>query len=184
MSDKPKGFWASLQGILTGIAALITAITGLYIAINNTLPEDDTDKKEPKIDLPKNDERGSIGQTEIPKMNGMVSIDPSVIIEKEEKLHNALPDTSIDSLVDCKQFTTVNTVSTLMSWSDYHQNKIVAAKGSKTDSATRACYKTIDYRGMAHCKEPNNMAIRQSLFETLTLCRVLDIEWTDVKQEQ
>ncbi len=30
MSDKPKAFWASLQGILTGFAALITAITGLY----------------------------------------------------------------------------------------------------------------------------------------------------------
>ena len=35
MSDDKKGksFWTSLPGILTGVAALIAAVTGLYIAI-------------------------------------------------------------------------------------------------------------------------------------------------------
>lgn len=31
---KKKSFWTSLSGILTGVAAIITAVTGLYIAIN------------------------------------------------------------------------------------------------------------------------------------------------------
>lgn len=32
MPNKQKSFWASLPGILTGVAAIITAITGLYLA--------------------------------------------------------------------------------------------------------------------------------------------------------
>jgi hypothetical protein len=32
MSEERKSFWATLPGILTGMAAVITAITGLYIA--------------------------------------------------------------------------------------------------------------------------------------------------------
>lgn len=38
MADKAKGFWSSIPGILTGIAAVITATTGLYIAINGNGP--------------------------------------------------------------------------------------------------------------------------------------------------
>ena len=41
MSEKDKGsFWNSVPGILTGIAAIITAITGLYIALNNNGTQD------------------------------------------------------------------------------------------------------------------------------------------------
>ena len=39
----------------------------------------------------------------------------------------------------------------------------------------------IDYRGMAHCKEPNNLGVRQALHETLSLCRAAGIEWTDIE---
>lgn len=33
MSEKKKSFWRSLPGVLTALAAIITAITGLYLAI-------------------------------------------------------------------------------------------------------------------------------------------------------
>ena len=34
MSDEKKSFWTTLPGIFTGIAAVITASTGLYLALN------------------------------------------------------------------------------------------------------------------------------------------------------
>ncbi|MCI5227011.1 MAG: hypothetical protein D3918_10240 [Candidatus Electrothrix sp. AX2] len=34
MMNKEQSFWTTLPGILTGIAALITAMTGLYLALN------------------------------------------------------------------------------------------------------------------------------------------------------
>lgn len=34
MPEKKKSFWQTLPGILTGIAAVITAITGLYLVIS------------------------------------------------------------------------------------------------------------------------------------------------------
>ncbi|NJD60656.1 MAG: hypothetical protein FIA98_14780 [Anaerolineae bacterium] len=34
MPDKKKSFWVTLPGILTGIAAVITAVTGLYVAFS------------------------------------------------------------------------------------------------------------------------------------------------------
>lgn len=33
MSDDPKGFWHSIPGVLTGLAAVLTAATGLYLAV-------------------------------------------------------------------------------------------------------------------------------------------------------
>ena len=33
MTEKQQSFWTTLPGILTGVAAIITAITGLYLAI-------------------------------------------------------------------------------------------------------------------------------------------------------
>lgn len=34
MSDEQKGFWHSLPGVLTGVAAVLTAATGLYLAVS------------------------------------------------------------------------------------------------------------------------------------------------------
>lgn len=34
MADEQKGFWTSMPGILTGLATVLTAITGLYLAIS------------------------------------------------------------------------------------------------------------------------------------------------------
>lgn len=33
MTEKNKSFWATIPGILTGVAAVISAITGLYLAL-------------------------------------------------------------------------------------------------------------------------------------------------------
>ncbi len=137
------------------------------------MPEESSGKKEPQINTPLKDKDDNVGQTGNTKMSDVVSINPSEIIIKEEQKHNALPDANLESLVDCKQFKTVNTVSSLMSWSDYQQKKVVAAGGTNTDESSRACYKAIDYRSMAHCKEPDNMSIRQSLFETILFVRLL-----------
>jgi hypothetical protein len=57
MSDKQKSFWTSLPGILTGVAAIITAITGLYLATGpdhteppeSPVPEIEPDHKEPPV---------------------------------------------------------------------------------------------------------------------------------------
>jgi len=39
MSDdgnRSGGFWTSIPGVLTGVAALVTAVTGLYLALHQT----------------------------------------------------------------------------------------------------------------------------------------------------
>ena len=37
--EKKKSFWSTLPGILTGIAAVITAVTGLWLALNPSNPK-------------------------------------------------------------------------------------------------------------------------------------------------
>jgi len=37
MSEDAKNFWTSLPGILTGLAAVVTSVTGLFLAINGGL---------------------------------------------------------------------------------------------------------------------------------------------------
>ncbi len=84
------------------------------------------------------------------------------------------------SLVDCARFPAVNTVASLLSWSKYYHKQVIAAGGINA-RAVGACNKTIDYRGMAHCKVPNDPEVRQALLETLTLCRKAGIEWTEIQ---
>ncbi len=48
-SDGRQSFWATLPGILTGAAALITAVTTLYLALHKEAP---TRKEPPKIVSP------------------------------------------------------------------------------------------------------------------------------------
>lgn len=38
MSDEQKAFWTSLPGIFTGLATVVTAVTGLYIAVGKQNP--------------------------------------------------------------------------------------------------------------------------------------------------
>ena len=34
MAEEQKGFWTSMPGILTGLATVLSAITGLYMAVS------------------------------------------------------------------------------------------------------------------------------------------------------
>ncbi|OUS16160.1 hypothetical protein A9Q88_08365 [Gammaproteobacteria bacterium 50_400_T64] len=156
MADEAKGFWSSIPKILTGIAAVITATTGLYMAINSNDAGEGilTPPTPPLIPKPK-DPLPKPGQDEDQKPT----------------------QTSLKSLIDCQLFPTVNTTASLMSWSNHFQEKIL----SDADDKTHACNKTIDYRGMAHCKEPGNIEVRQALYETLTLCQAAGIEWTEIE---
>ena len=175
MADEDRGFWSSMPGILTGIAAVITATTGLYMAINGTGPATEEDPAmlptpppiaEPKDPSPK--ESGTASPLEAEAIDNLEAT--------AQKIYEERAETSLKSLVDCQLFPTVNSTASLMSWSNHYQQQIL----SDTDKSN-ACNKTIDYRGMAHCKEPNNLEVRQALHETLTLCRAAGIEWTDIE---
>jgi hypothetical protein len=191
MTKQANGFWSSIQGILTGFAAVITAITGLYIAINGN----NSDRQEkpgnveitspppaqnqettitPKI-VAKNKPAQITQQPSLMQTAGIAPYDSNT--EKQFQEKPPFPETG--PLIDCAVFPSVNTVASLMSWSDHYHKQVIAAKGVKS-RATEPCNKTIDMRGMAHCKATDNPGIRLKLLETLTLCRAAGIEWTDI----
>lgn len=191
MTQQAKGFWSSIQGILTGFAAVITAITGLYIAINDN--KSDTQEKLNDVELtsppatqnqettirpkitPKNIPAQIVQQPSLMQTAGTAPTDSKIEKQSEEKV--PFPETG--PLVDCKAFPAVNTVTSLMSWSNYYHKQVIAAEGVKR-RATEPCNKSIDMRGMAHCKATDDRGIRLKLLETLTLCRAAGIEWSDI----
>lgn len=187
MADEPKNFWSSIQGILTGVAAVITAGTGLYIAINAN-----SSSAPPKIANVEVIESPSVHADKMDNTNNS-NLDTSITAMKAEdiarleeaaqKAHDNLPASNMNALLDCQLFPSVNSVTSLMSWSEYYHKQIVAAQENK-DQLSSACDKTINYRGMAHCKAPNDLNVRQALFETMTLCRAGGIEWTDIKHSK
>ena len=179
MTKETKSFWSSLPGVLTGIAAIITAITGLYIAMSGSLG---SGEGEGAVEA----DASAVMNESIPDSHsseeGMHALTTEQINEIEARSreeYEKLPKTNLKSLVDCKLFPTVNTTASLMSWSNYYHRKLT--KNPSQAEATDACNKAIDYRGMAHCKEPNNLDIRQGLNETLTLCKAAGIEWTEIQ---
>ncbi len=171
MADKARGFWSSIPGILTGIAAVITATTGLYMAINGNSPTAENGTVTPPIVKPKDPSPKESGTASPLGVEGIDRIEATA-----QKAYEELAETSLKPLVDCQLFPTVNSTASLMSWSNHYQQQIL----SDSDKS-HACNKTIDYRGMAHCKEPNNLEVRQALYETLTLCRAVGIEWKDIE---
>ena len=189
MTDQEKGFWSSIAGILTGIATLITAVTGLYIAISgdNTISQPAITDDEVTLSPSAQSTEGTI-KTEkspaqiiqqAPRSQPGVELRPeksSIVITSRDK--TPFPETGV--LVDCTVFPTVNTVSSLMSWSNYYHKQIIAANGINK-RAIDPCNQAIDQRGMAHCKEPGNSKVRNALLETLTLCRAAGVEWTNIK---
>ena len=169
MSEQ-KGFWSSLPGILTGVAAVITALTGLYVAVYNFTG----DTSDPE-------DSGTEVIVELPKTGGNMknsgsssnSTKPSEPLT--EKDFAAFPKTG--PLVMCEHFPSVNSVDSLMSWSNHYHEKIVEGHESKPEYS---CNKAIGYRGRAHCMELENVEIRQALLESLALCRKLGFEWHQV----
>ena len=159
VSEKQYGFWSTIPGILTGLATLVTAITGLYIAIFS----------------------GGQNTTELAQNGHTRNNTPVVqsnIIEPVSKAEPATNTSAITlpSLVDCKMFPTVNTVESLMGWSNHYHKQII-----NSGASNEACNKTIAYRAQAHCKSQQDLAIRQGLSETLSLCTQAGFDWKEIK---
>ena len=174
MADEVKGFWSSIPGILTGIAAVITATTGLYIAINGNGAAIEEDKTTPPTPPPIASKDRLTEESGTASPLGLEEIKNIESAAKQE--YEKLPQTTLKPLIGCELFPTVNTTASLMSWSNSYQKQIISDKNK-----SYACNKAIDYRGMAHCKEPNNLEIQQALHETLTLCSAAGIEWSDIE---
>ena len=53
-AGNPKTWWLSLPGLLTAIAALLTALTGLFVAIQQApkTAVHDVNRQDPCVDLP------------------------------------------------------------------------------------------------------------------------------------
>jgi hypothetical protein len=71
---QPKSFWSSVSGILTGIAAIVTALTGLYVAVNKdsqarpTVTSGPAPSVEREADRKSSDVRGSRDHTTWPSI--------------------------------------------------------------------------------------------------------------------
>ncbi len=182
MTEKEKSFWSSLPGVLTGIAAVITAITGLYVAISNNQPEPSPQQPPVEKASPKPKPVEPVKPVKSPRVESTpapASVPPvAQVVKQAEKTKAPFPE--VGPLVDCELFPTVNTVTSLMSWSNYYHQQIIAAQGSKGRAAS-PCNRAIDYRGMAHCKAPDDPEIGRALRETLELCRQAGIEWQEIQ---
>ena len=86
--------------------------------------------------------------------------------------------------IDCSDefFHSQTSTKSLMSWSKRYHKDIKTASSVKPGfsisgdmlvSGGRACLKTVQYRGTAHCQQPNNIEIKTALNESLTLCQKL-----------
>lgn len=53
MAEEQKGFWTSIPGILTGLATVLTAITGLYMAMSGDARHGQDDQGLPAPTVPK-----------------------------------------------------------------------------------------------------------------------------------
>lgn len=168
MDQKPN-FWATLPGILTGLAALITALTGFYLALRNDAP---AAPEQPATAQPA--PRPGDGLVTPPAAPQAALPDPSAAPVAAGLLATA-------SLVDCGQevFKLPNTRRSLMSWSDHYHAQIPTSGGTPARAAY-PCQKALAYRGSAHCQAPQDLAIRQALFETLSLCRAAGVDVTDL----
>ena len=123
MTDQSKGFWSSIQGILTGIAAVITAVTGLYIAINgdNTISQPAITDDEVTLSHSAEATEGTIKTEKSPAQITQQAqrSQPGVELrpEKSSKIitsRDKTPFPETGALVDCTAFPTVNTVAGLI----------------------------------------------------------------------
>ena len=176
-----QGFWTSLPGILTGFAAVITALTGLYVAVYNFTPENTDDGQTADTAVitetinpteRSHQEQGlQAGQKTL-----QVKTEQSKTVKQINKTDlKAFPETG--PLVICEDFPSVNRVDSLMSWSNHYHSNIINPRDYKPEYA---CDKAIGYRARAHCLQLDNAQIRQRLLETLGLCRKIGFEWHEV----
>ncbi len=178
MANQSAGFWSSLQGILTGVAAVITAVTGLYIAINSTSSSHTESIAIPPPVVAEPAKPSVISPSE----NTRVNVSPKVAIQSPQVVHHALPNAAVIAIanekLDCALFSTKNTARSLMSWSNHYQQKIIDAKGDKARAIT-PCIKTIGYRAQAYCSDTSNNVIEKALNTTLQHCANVGVSWRD-----
>lgn len=90
---------------------------------------------------------------------------------EEDTIESAFNFDSETGLVDCSdsRVQLPNTVTSLMSWSHYYHKRIVNSRDPARTSRDD-CYKAIQYRGSAYCKNPENTLLKEALAETIALC--------------
>jgi hypothetical protein len=188
MTQASTGFWSSLQGILTGIAAVITAVTGLYLAIKDESPPKVIEPKVaavveqvvspvvPMLSAPQH--ATSVSTASAVTLKPLAELQAQAERVKQfSKVGNSI------AAVDCGVFPTVNTSKSLMSWSTYYHQQIIDAQGVKARAIT-PCYKTIAYRAQAYCSNRTDIAVQNALIETLNLCEQVGVSWKEVGGNQ
>lgn len=183
MAEK-QGFWTSLPGILTGIAAVITALTGLFVAVFNFTPENTANKQTEVIVVDQEEITAKETPYQDPRLlspeqrEELTSEASKSLRQLNEEDFKTFPKTG--PLLMCEHFPSVNTVESLMSWSHHYHKNIVNPRDYQPK---HACDKAIGYRARAHCLQPDDAGIRQHLLETLTLCRKIGFEWHQVSTQ-
>ena len=87
-SNQKKSFWTSLPGILTGVAAIITAITGLYVAVfirSKPLPPDSSVTLIEKEEEVKPLEKNVVGVPELVRWGPLDGKEAGICIDGSKK---------------------------------------------------------------------------------------------------
>lgn len=176
MANQSSGFWSSLQGILTGLAAVITALTGLYLAVKEDVVSTVPAALPPAPIVTE--------ATPAKPVSDKVNAFPITALREENKqpVKYSISKDVVNALslreVDCAAFPTKNTARSLMSWSNYYQQQVIDAEGNKARAIT-PCIKTIGYRAQAYCLDTTNTTIEASLKNTLAHCGKAGVSWRD-----
>jgi hypothetical protein len=189
MASSSGSFWSSLQGILTGLAAVITAVTGLYLAVQGSAS---TTTLEPSsssvVAQPPKEAAVSVSLAPglaVPSPTANVTLSPSsntvtkhLQAQAFTQEHFSRVGKSYIASINCQLFPTPNTSRSLMSWSNDYQQKIVDANGVKA-RALVPCQKTISYRAQAFCTNRADTDIQNALIDTLQQCQKVGVSWQD-----
>ena len=154
MSEDKKSFWTTLPGILTGFAAVISAVTGLVVALHGGDPTvDQQDSNNSVIEQPVKTNHAANG------LSAHASVPPG------ERL-------SLKGIVDFSsvRFQDNNSVRSLMSWSDHYfrEAKKAAELGG---NLFYNCQKALQLRASAWCKQASP-EIEKGLEAALKVCKV------------
>jgi len=193
MSEDKGSFWTTMPGILTGVASVIGAVTGLVIALNGGDPDrpDVVQQQSAMVAQASQLAAGSVaspsasmaGQTNITSRSIHEPVTqsdqspapapaPKQISPQEPRVATAAAQRPVspEQAVDCNSKIILNnSVGSLMSWSRHYFDEAQAHQGSA--SQRYDCEKLLQYRASAWCKD-QSPKIRNALAESLKLCRV------------
>jgi len=180
MSESNGSFWTTLPGILTGLASVIAAVTGLVVALNGGDPTADANvansretvvaspvaEKPPAVSLQVN-QPAQVATNNVSQLEKEMQAQQPQVDDPVSSVDVAMP---LHQVVDCNSDKILNnSVGSLMSWSNHYFNEAQAHQGSS--SQRYDCEKLLQYRASAWCK---NQApkIRSALVDSLKLCGV------------